>query len=76
MDWGAVARVAREPIAWAQVTSFTSDSNGYRLRVKFPGDRDDSPIGLKMAAYTPTVGDRVLLLEVAPAQWVCLGKYE
>lgn len=44
------------------------------LTVQFFGDEQAHPIDLRDASYTPAVGELVYLLEVAEAQWVCVGK--
>lgn len=54
-------------VAWGIITSTSP------IKVKFAGDSIDTEISLKLASYTPTLNDRVVLLRVSTA-WVILGK--
>ena len=56
-------------VTWGQVTQVAP------LLVLFAGDTDPTRVGLRSAAYSPVVGDKVKL-ELVGSQWVAAYKIE
>lgn len=55
-------------VGWGTVTQASP------LKVRRPGDTVGTRVG-RVDSYTPTVGDRVVLVKVGKTRWVALGVY-